>query len=113
MNEEQNKEIGLRIADLRRAHKMTQENLAEKLDVSTKHISHVERGCASLSLNALIETCRIFDCTLDYIIFGRDVDPVLSLLPKTICDILHSDNSDDISMLIRYLQIYSELYNNK
>jgi transcriptional regulator with XRE-family HTH domain len=113
MNENQMREIGIRIAELRRANHMTQEKLAEKLDVSTKHISHVERGCASLSLNAITETCKIFGCSLDYIVFGRESDPVLSILPKTVLDILHSNNSDDISRLVRYLQIYSELYNKE
>ncbi len=113
MNEDQIREIGMRIAELRRSNHMTQEILAEKLDVSTKHISHVERGCSCLSLSAIIEICNIFHCTLDYIVFGREADPVLSILPKTISDILHSNNSDDISRLVKYLQIYSELYNKE
>jgi transcriptional regulator with XRE-family HTH domain len=110
MEELQNQEIGSRIAELRRAHKLTQEVLAEKLNVSTKHISHVERGCASLSLRNLVELCRIFDCSLDYIIFGQPHDSALSQLPDTILEILYSGQNQEIDRLIRYLQIYAELY---
>ncbi len=110
MEERQNQEIGMRIAELRRAHKLTQEALAEKLNVTAKHISHVERGCASLSVKALAELSRIFDCSIDYIIFGASMDKTASLLPDTILEILHSGHKDDIDRLIRYLQIYSELY---
>lgn len=110
MDERQNQEIGIRIAELRRSHKLTQEALAEKLNVTTKHISHVERGCASLSVKALTELSRIFDCSIDYIIFGVSGDRATALLPDTILEILHSGRKDDIDRLIRYLQIYSELY---
>ena len=110
MEELQNQQIGARIAELRRSHKLTQEALAEKLDVTTKHISHVERGCASLSLKALIALSRIFDCSIDYIIFGASADKATALLPDTILEILHSGQKDDIDRLMRYLQIYAELY---
>lgn len=103
--------VGLRISELRRAHKMTQESLAELLNVSTKHISHVERGVASLSLKGLIELSNIFKCSLDYIIFGETADKAYSVLPETIIEILHSGNEESIDQLCRYLQIYAELYN--
>lgn len=110
LDERQNQQIGMRIAELRRSHKLTQEALAEKLNVTTKHISHVERGCASLSVKALIELSRVFDCSIDYIIFGATADKATALLPDTILEILHSGRKDDIDRLIRYLQIYVELY---
>ena len=105
--------VGLRIANLRHSHKMTQDQLAEQLDVSTKHISHVERGCANLSMTALIELCEIFGCSIDYIVFGRENDPILSQIPQTISDILLSDDEEDIACLKKYLEIFSELYNRK
>ena len=36
--------IGNRIAGVRRSHKVTQEALADMLEVSPKHISHVENA---------------------------------------------------------------------
>lgn len=109
MDERQNQQIGMRIAELRRAHKLTQEALAEKLNVTAKHISHVERGCASLSVKALVELSQVFDCSIDYIIFGASADKATAQLPSAILDILHSGQKDDIDRLVRYLQVYTEL----
>ncbi|MGN1111709.1 MAG: helix-turn-helix domain-containing protein, partial [Acutalibacteraceae bacterium] len=40
--------IGKRIAEIRRSHNVTQEELADHLGVSPKHISHTECGTSSL-----------------------------------------------------------------
>lgn len=101
--------IGNRIAEIRRSHKVTQEKLAEQLEVSPKHISHTECGTSSLSLKNLMEFCKYFDCSLDYIIFGKTVDPVLDKLPKEIVHILQTGTEKDIEILNRYLQSFIEL----
>lgn len=100
--------IGKRIGEIRRANKITQEGLAEKLDVSPKHISHAECGTSSLSLKNLMEFCRICNCSLDYIVFGSQ-NSVLEQLPKEIVNILHTGSAEELDRLNRYLQIYIEL----
>jgi transcriptional regulator with XRE-family HTH domain len=110
MNNTNNLEaIGKRISLTRRSKGMTQENLAEKLGVSPKHISHIECGTSSLSLKSLIEFCKIFDCSMDYIIFGNTESKLLSKLPSEITDILHTGTDADLDRLNRYLQVYVEL----
>ena len=47
-------DIGKRVSSLRKRNGMTQENLAELLNCSVKHISHVERGTALLSLDKCV-----------------------------------------------------------
>jgi len=101
--------IGQRMSELRRAHKMTQETLAEKLDISLKHISHTECGTSSLSLKNMIKFCQIFNCSFDYIIFGKKEDIALAKLPNEIIDILHTGNEEELDRLNRYLQMYLEL----
>lgn len=110
MNNEWDKDIGIRISDLRRSHNMTQAVLAEKLDVTPKHISHIERGCATVTVKNLIAIGKIFNTSLDYILLGKSNDKALALLPDTIIEILYSDNQKEIERLTRYLQIYEELY---
>lgn len=104
--------IGKRIAEIRRAHGITQETLAIELGVSPKHISHTECGTSSLSLKNLAEFCRLFDCSLDYIIFGNNKNDISSKLPAEIIHILYMGTDSDIERLNRYLQIYVELLNN-
>ncbi len=102
--------IGERISELRRANKMTQEDLAVVLDVSPKHISHVEREVKALSLQNLIKLSRLFGCSLDYLVFGKYREEALDKLPKTIKCILHSNDASEIERLVRYLTIYEEMY---
>lgn len=102
--------IGHRISEIRRSNGMTQEVLAEKLGVTPKHISHTECGTSSFSIANLIEFCKIFDCSLDYIILGKQ-DVLLSKLPEEIIQILRSGNDENISRLIKYLNVYIELTN--
>ena len=101
--------IGRRISEIRRAHGMTQEALAEKLDVTPKHISHTECGTSSLSLKNLMEFCNIFDCSLDYIVFGQKKDNAISKLPDGIVNILYTGNDSEQARLHRYLEMYLEL----
>ena len=101
--------IGSRIAEIRRSHKVTQERLADILDVSPKHISHTECGTSSLSLKNLMEFCKQFDCSLDYIIFGKTDDTALAKLPEEIIHILQTGTDKEIQRLNRYLQTYIDL----
>ena len=104
-------DIGVRIAEIRRSHNVTQEALAEMLDVSPKHISHTECGTSSLSVKNLKQFCEIFHCSLDYIVTGKTPEKVLSQIPDAVVKILYSDDEEELDRLNRYLQIYSELLN--
>ena len=104
-------DIGVRIAEIRRSHNVTQEALAEMLDVSPKHISHTECGTSSLSVKNLKQFCEIFHCSLDYIVTGKTTEKVLSQIPDAVVKILYSDDEEELDRLNRYLQIYSELLN--
>lgn len=101
--------LGKRISDIRRSHKITQEKLADMLGVSPKHISHTECGTSSLSLKNLIEFCKLFDCSLDYLVFGKTSNSILDKLPEEIINLLSHGTEEEIDRLIRYLQIYIEL----
>lgn len=102
-------DIGKRIAEIRQAHKMTQAELSEKLGVSPKHISHTECGTSMLSLKNLIEFCNLFHCSLDYLVFGKQENSVLSKLPDEVANLICTGTEKDIDLLNRYLQFYVEL----
>lgn len=104
-----NNSIGKRIATIRKANKFTQERLAELLDVTPKHISHVENGTSSLSLKSLLKFCEYFDCSMDYLVHGKYNSPELNKLPKDIVEILQNGNDETIELLNRYLQIFLEM----
>lgn len=103
-----NRDIGQRIAKLRRLQGMTQELFAEKMEVSVKHISSVERGASALSLEKLICAGSILNCSLDYLIKG-ETSEVSALLPNHVIETLSSHNTGEIELLLEYLNLYDKL----
>lgn len=104
-----NVKIGVRISKLRKIRGMTQEKLSEQMDVSVKHISAVERGLSALSLEKLIQISGILDCSLDYLILGKDSESLTKHLPSSVLDILQSENEREIALLNEYLLMYTKL----
>lgn len=67
-------EMGIRIKEKRKEFKLTQEDLAEILCISVKHLSEVERGLAGLSIDNLMHLSTVFNVSIDYLINGRVVE---------------------------------------
>ena len=63
---EEKKQIGRRIQDARKAAMLTQEELAEKCDCSTKHLGNVERGEANASLPLAVRIGKALNTGVDY-----------------------------------------------
>jgi len=63
-------EMGIRVRQLRQSLKLTQEQLAEKIGVSTSFIGHIERGEKQCSLDTACKLSVFLGKTLDYIALG-------------------------------------------
>lgn len=57
--------IGQRIRKIRKAHGFSQEELAEKINISTTHMSHIETGNTKLSLPVFVELAAALDVRTD------------------------------------------------
>ena len=57
--------IGKIIKKLRVDKNMTQETLAEKIDISTNYLSKVERGLSRLNIEAFLKMAEVLSFTLD------------------------------------------------
>lgn len=66
---EVNVQIGSRVRDAREQSKMTQEQLAEKLDCSPQFISDLERGVVGLSIPTLKGLCLALGISSDSVLF--------------------------------------------
>ena len=62
--------IGERLKKARTSRKLTQEQLAEKLDVSVAFLSRAERGNVKMNLTRLTQICDILDISIGYILTG-------------------------------------------
>ena len=67
------KESGKRIAALRKEKGLTQEQLAEKLNISTSTLGKIERGIQGFSIDLLIEIGIFFGISTDYILIGCEI----------------------------------------
>lgn len=65
--------IGSRIKIKRNAVGMTQEKLAEKIDVSVGYVSQLERGITKISLGTLAEISTILDADMSYFVTGAAI----------------------------------------
>jgi len=67
--------IGNRIRISREKSGLTQEELAEKLDLSTQFISTIERGVAGASLETVINLCDTLHVSSEWLLRGLTVAP--------------------------------------
>ena len=63
--------IGQQIRKIRKAHRLSQEELAEKVNISTTHMSHIETGNTKLSLPVLVDIAAALEVRTDDLL-GRD-----------------------------------------
>lgn len=55
--------LGKRIQEARLLRNITQDQLAEKCNVTSKHISAIERGTSTGSVTLILNICNILDIT--------------------------------------------------
>jgi DNA-binding XRE family transcriptional regulator len=64
-------ESGKRIKKLRKEKGWTQELLAEKTGVTREYLGKIEKGDRGASIDLLIEFCKCFNSSLDYLVLGK------------------------------------------
>ncbi len=78
------KEIGLRIINRRKQLKLTQEQLAEKAELSHQFFSCVELGKKNMRAENIIKISKVLGLSTDYILTGKsneiDLNNIVSLL---------------------------------
>jgi len=72
--------IGQRIRQARKARGLSQEALAEKVQISVTHMSHIETGNTKLSLAVLVDIAVALEVCTDQLLFEEQTNA------KTIAD---------------------------
>lgn len=80
------KTIGIKIKERRQALGITQEHIANILEVNPSHISNIECGRANPSLTALVKIANILECSVDYFINGEYTYKIDKEREKTLDD---------------------------
>ena len=69
-------EIGQRIRRIRKAHKLSQEELAEKVGISTTHMCHIETGNTKLSLPVFVDIAEALEVQTDSLLYDEPRDNI-------------------------------------
>lgn len=104
------KTIGLKIKERRQTLGITQEFIANQLDINPSHISNIECGHANPSLTLLIKIANILQCSVDYFIsgeytFSTDKSNDMTLDDK-IMDKLKFCDIDSKIKLLKFMDIF-------
>ncbi len=77
------KSLGMRIRKRRKAMRMTQEELAQKLGLSLSFLGHIERGTRKASVETLVAIANELSLSVDYILQDSLGDNVLQKTPAS------------------------------
>ena len=82
-------ELGKRIRHYRKAINMSQESLADAVNISTTHLSHIETGNTKLSLQVLVNIAEVLSVNTDTLLFDNTKDSK-STLSSDIANVIDS-----------------------
>lgn len=104
--------IGKNIKRLRKAQGLTQEELSAKAEISKNHLSRIETGTGSMSLDSLIVIANALNTTPDSILLGEyNITPDRAFLFMR--DKLNDLTSDEITFIMKSIDMFRELKINR
>lgn len=104
--------IGQRIRRVRKAQGLSQEQLAEKIGISTTHMSHIETGNTKLSLAVFVDIATALEVSADELLFDNSAYQK----PKAVHDIFEilesctPKQAKVIADLVKYTKISMDKY---
>jgi len=100
--------LGKRIQSLRKKAGLTQLELAEKANLSLKHLGEIERGRGNPTLESLNNLSVALDISLMKL-FDMNVDLLTTKVTEELSiDIIHSASPSDKTKILKILTILSE-----
>ena len=102
-----NIQIGEQVRLARENAKLTQEILAEKIEVSPQYISDLERGVVGISLATLKKLCCTLGVASDQILFGTELQNRVQVLSNA-CNGL---TDEQFALLIEMVNCYVKAVN--
>lgn len=97
-------DLGKRIREERLKLRLTQEKLAESIDVSSSYVGQIERGERSVTLDTLIKIINILGVTIDYLL-EDSVDIENDNFIDQIKQLLHGRNIKQKRMALDVLKV--------
>lgn len=101
-------DMGMRMKAARKELHLTQEDMAEKLGVSVKHYSGIERGVAGISLDTLVNVSNILNVSLDYLVKGTLMSE--NYVPSRLAELYLHYPLEKRGDIIRLLELIEHLH---
>ena len=95
--------IGQQIRKIRKSKSLSQEVLAEKVGISTTHMSHIETGNTKLSLAVLVKIALVLNVTTDELLFSPTLKTDKMLINQTI-QLLEECGPKELSIIVDVIQ---------
>jgi transcriptional regulator with XRE-family HTH domain len=99
--------LGARIRAERRRREITQEKLAEMVDISVSFMGHVERGGRTLSIETLIKLANVLELSIEYLV-GGEFNYQPAMLPRDIQAALDKLTSSQRKVLLNQMATLAE-----
>lgn len=96
------KDMGRRIMVCRKSLRMTQEELAEKLGVSTQMISNLELGKKAIRPENLARVCEVLELSADFVLTGINTKTAVDAVAEKLIR-LNPEELEIISKIIDYM----------
>ncbi len=96
------KEMGQRIMIRRKSLRMTQEELAEKLGVSTQMISNLELGKKAIRPENLARVCDVLGLSADFVLTGTNTKTAVDAVAEKLIQ-LTAEELQMVSDMIDYM----------
>ena len=96
------KVMGQRIAARRKSLKLTQEEIAEKIGVSTQMISNLELGKKAIRPENLAKVCEVLELSADFVLTGTDTRTAVDAVAEKLVH-LTRDELQMVSDMIDYM----------
>ena len=95
--------IGQRVRKFRKALGLSQETLAEKVNISTTHMSHIETGNTKLSLPVLVALANVLEVRIDDLLYDESPSSRTSSINR-ITQILDSCTKQQLQIIEEVLR---------
>lgn len=95
--------IGKRIKHRRESSGLSQDQLAEKLNLSTNHISSMECGKSLLTTKRLLSLCEVLGGTPDYYLIG-EIGPEADNITALVKQLSPNEQKKLYRLLLAYLE---------
>ena len=99
--------IGSRIKQARLGKNMTQEDLADQMDISVAFLSRVERGNSHINLKRLNQLCGLLDVSEGYLLNGASSSSE-NYLDKEFTDLIKSVSPEKQKLIYNVAKTIAE-----